>query len=149
MSAVKPEPWRRKHDAVAARAGGELRLGERDELLEDLHLLLHARPAAEEDVDDLLEIEQPERQHQVLRADHVGEVAEALAVLVVRIDEEDAEVRLLLQDLGEDEGNGGRLADAGGADHREMLAQQLLEIDVGGNGRVEAQAPDLDGLAVL
>ena len=129
--------------------GGELRLGHRDQLLEDLRLLLDARPAAEEDVDDLLEIEQPERQQQILRADDVGEIAEALTVFVVRVDQEDAEVRLLLQDLGQDERDRRRLADAGGAEDGEMLAQQLLEIDVGGDCRIEPQTPDLDGLAML
>ena len=42
-------------------------LGERDDLGEDLDLLVDARAAAEEDVDDLLEVEQPERQLQVAR----------------------------------------------------------------------------------
>ena len=84
-------------DAVAAGIGRVLRLGERDQLGEDLHLLLDARTAAEEDVDDLLEIEQPERQAEVLRAHDVGEVAEAGGVFVVRIDQEDAEVGLLLR----------------------------------------------------
>ena len=60
------------------------------------------------------------------------------AVFVVRVDQEDAEVRLLRQDLLQDQRDAGRLADAGRAEHGEVLAQQLLEIDVGGNRRDRA-----------
>ena len=129
-------------DALAARIGGELGLGDRDQLGEDLGLLLDAGAAAEEDVDDLLEVEQPEGQLEVLRADDVGHVAEAAGIFVVRIDEEDAQIGLLLKDLIEDQGDAGRLADAGRAENGEVLAEHLLEIDVGGNRLVELKAAD-------
>src|SRR5262249_53563803 len=110
--------------------------------------LLDARTAAEEDVDDLLEIEEPEGQVEVPRADDIGQVAEAAAIFVVRIDQKNAQIRLLRQDLLQDEGDAGRLADAGRAEDGEVLAEELLEIDVGGDGVVELQPADLDGLAV-
>src|SRR5690606_16351127 len=54
-----------------------------------------------------------------------------------------------LQDFLQDEGDSTRLARAGRAEHGKVLAQQLLEIDVGGNRRIEAQAADLNGLAAI
>src|SRR6185436_13636398 len=53
-----------RHRPVVRR---EDRLRDRHQLGEDLDFLLDARPAAEEHVDDFLEIEHPERQLQVLR----------------------------------------------------------------------------------
>ena len=51
------------------------------------------------------------------------------------------------EDLLQDERDAGRLADAGRAEDGEMLAQQLVEIDVGRDGIVELQPTDLDGFA--
>ena len=53
------------------------------------------------------------------------------------------------ENLLEDERDRRRLADAGGAEHGEVLAQHFLEVDVGGNGRVELEAADLDRLAAI
>ena len=136
-------------DAFAAGIGGVARLGDRDQLGQNLGLLLDARTAAEEDVDDLLEVEQPEGKLQGLRVDDMGQIAEAVGIFVVRIDQEDPEIGLLLEDLLEDERNRGGLADAGGAEHGEVLAQQLVEIDQGGDRSIEAQAADLDGVAAV
>ena len=68
-------------------------LRKRDHLGEDIEFLRHAGPAGEEDVDDFFEIEQPERQFQIARVEHQRAVAEAAAVLVVDVEQEDAEVR--------------------------------------------------------
>jgi len=51
-------------------------LGERDHLGENLHLLVAGGTAGEKDVDDLLEIEQPERQPQIAGICHIGAIAE-------------------------------------------------------------------------
>lgn len=125
-----------------------MRLGDRDQLGEDLGLLFDAGAPAEENVDDLLEIKQPEGQPQVPRADDMRLLAETVGVFVVRIDEEDAEVGLLLQDLLQDQGDAGRFADAGRAEDGEVLTQELVEIDIGRNLGVERQPADLDRLAL-
>ena len=72
-------------------------LGERDDLGEDVDLLVHAGAAAEEHVDDFLEIEQPERQLQIARVEHQRAVAEAAAIFVVHVEQEDAQVRARLR----------------------------------------------------
>ncbi len=68
-------------------------LGDRDHLGEDVELLGHAGAAAEQHVDDFLEVEQPERQLQVPRVEHQRAVAEAAAIFVVHVEQEDAQVR--------------------------------------------------------
>jgi hypothetical protein len=88
-------------EPARGRAGVRLEdhLGDRDHLGEDLDLLVHAGPAAEEHVDDFLEVEQPERQLEVLRRQRLRALVEAVAVFVVRIDQEHAQVRSRLEDL--------------------------------------------------
>ncbi len=68
------------------------RLRERNDFGENLDFFLDAGTAAEERVGHLLEIEQPERQAQVARREHLRLVAEARRIFVVRIDQEDAQV---------------------------------------------------------
>ena len=147
MSTVTPEDFgsARSRRRVARRVGRlEHRLRDRHQLGEDLDLFVHARPAAEEHVDDFLEIEQPERQLQVLRRERLRAVVEAVAVFVVRIDQEHAQVRPRVEDLPQQQRDAARLADAGGAEHREVLAHHVVDIDVGGDRGVLLQRADVD-----
>ena len=66
-----------------AAAVRHVALGDRDQLREDLDFFLHARAAAEEHVDYLFEVEQPERELEVLRRKNLRAVAEAAPVFVV------------------------------------------------------------------
>ena len=132
---------RRARRSVVRR---EDRLRDRDQLGQDLDFLVHAGPAAEEHVDDLLEIEQPERQLQVLRREHLRAVVEAVAVFVVRIDQEHAQVGPRVEDLAHQQRDAARLADAGGAEHREMLAHHVVDVDVGRDRLVLLQRADVD-----
>jgi hypothetical protein len=100
--------------------------------------------AAEQDVHNLLEIEQPERQFQVARVEHQRAVAEAAAILVVDVEQEYPQVRPGFENLVEQQRNAGRFADAGGAEHREMLGKHLLDIDIGDDGAVLLQGADID-----
>ena len=88
--------------ALALLALRVARLGERNEIGEELDLFGHARPPAIDDVDDLLEIEQPERQAERARADDLGLVLEGGGIFVVRIDQEHARRFGGLQDAVED-----------------------------------------------
>ena len=119
-------------------------LGDRNELAEDDDLLLDAGTAAEEDVDRFLEIEQPERQLEIARIEHLRAVAEAAPVLVVPVEQEDAQVGARLQDLLQEQRDAARLADAGRAEHGEMLAQHFVDVDAGVDRRVLLQVPDGD-----
>ena len=62
----------------------------------------------------------------------------------MRVDQEQAQVVARLEDLAQDERDAGRLADAGGAEHGEMLAHHVVDIDVGIDARVLLQGPDVD-----
>ena len=134
--------------SVGAVAGavvlGVVALRERDHLGQDLDFLVDAGTAAEEDVDDLFEIEQPERQLEVARIEHQRAVAEAAAIFVVAVEQEQAQVRPRIEDLLQDQRDAARLADAGGAEHGEMLAQHFVDVDVGADGGVLLQVPDVD-----
>ena len=86
-----------------------------------------AGPAAVENVDEFLEIEQPERQLEVAGVDDIGARAEAAAEFVVAVEQEDAQVRARVENFVEDDGDAARLADAGRAEHREMLGQHVVD----------------------
>ena len=120
---------------------GGLGLGNR--LRQDFDLFVDAGPAAEERVDRFLEIEQPERQPQIARREHLRLVAEAAAVFVVRVDQEDAQVGPLVENLRQQNGDAVRLADAGGAEHGEVLADELLDVDLRRNAGSCCSAPML------
>ncbi len=116
----------------AGRPGAVLQIGgfcQRNDFGQDLDFLVDTGTAAEEDVDGFLEIEQPERQTQVARREHLCPVAEAPAVFVVRIDQEEAQVRPRVENLLQDDGDAARLADAGGAEDGEVPADQIVDVD--------------------
>ena len=100
--------------------------------------------SAEEGVDDLLEIKQPERQAQVSRREHLRFFAEAAAIFIMRIDQEDTEIRPGIEDLLQDDCDAARFADAGGADDGEMPADQEIDVDVNVDVRVLLQRADID-----
>src|SRR6185369_5084333 len=116
----------------------------RNDFGEDVKLFGHARAAAEQHVDDFLEIEQPERQFQVARVEHQRAVAEAAAILVVDVEQEYPQVRPGFENLVEQQRNAGRFADAGGAEDREVLGKHLLDVDIGDDGAVLLQGADID-----
>jgi hypothetical protein len=123
---------------LVARAGDRGPLGifvlrQRDELGQQPDLVLDVGTAAEEHLDDLVEIEQPERQSEIARPHHVRPVLKAGAVLVVRIDQQDAQVRSRVHDLAQDERDRARLAGAGRAEDREVLAHHVVDVDIGGD----------------
>ena len=62
----------------------------------------------------------------------------------MRIDQEDAQVAARIEDLAQQQRDAARLADAGGAEHREVLAHHVVDIDVGGDRRVLLQRADVD-----
>src|SRR6202012_1533232 len=95
-------------------------------------------------VDDLLEIEQPERQFQVARIEHQRALAEAAAIFVVDVEQEDTQDRPRLEDFVQQQRHAGRFADAGRAEHRKMLGQHFLDIDIDDNGRILLQGADID-----
>ena len=147
MSAVKPVSRGSRFLASATLAVGAVlqigRLRQRNDFGEDLDFLVDAGPAAEEGVDRFLEIEQPERQPQIAWRQHLGLFAEAAAVFVVRIDQEDAQVRARIENFLQDDGDAARLADAGGAEDSEMPAHQMVDVDVHADIGILLQIADM------
>ena len=131
--------------AAILQIGG---LGERNDVGEDFDFFLDAGPAAEEGVDGFLEIEQPERQPQIARGEHLRLFAEAAAIFVVRVDQEDAQVRPRVENLLQDDGDAARFADAGGAENGEMAADQIVDIDVHADVGILLQVADMGVIAV-
>ena len=60
------------------------------------------------------------------------------------VEQEQPQVRPRVEDLAQDQRNAARFADAGGAEHGEMLAQHFVDVDVGADGRVLLQVADVD-----
>ncbi len=115
------------------------RLRDRDHVCEDLDFLGDGGPAAIDHIRQLFEVEQPERQLDGAGVDDVGTRAETASVFVVAVEQEHAEVRTLRHDRVEDDRHAARLAHAGGAEEREMLAHQPVDVDAGGKGLVLVQ----------
>jgi len=119
-------------------------LGHGDGFGEDFHLLFHPGPRAENDVDHLLEIEQPKRQLQISGIEHLRVFGKAPVVLIVTIEQEDAHVRPYLQHLSEYQDDATRLSHSGGAEHGKMPAQQLVHVNIGGQCCILLQPADVD-----
>ena len=60
------------------------------------------------------------------------------------VEQEDAQVRSRLQDLVEEQRYAGRFADAGRAEHGEMLGEHFLDVDIGDHRAVLLQGSDID-----
>ena len=63
----------------------------------------------------------------------------------MRIEDQDAQVRPRLDRLAHQQRHGGRLADAGGADDREVARQRVVDGDAGVDALVLRQLADDDG----
>lgn len=74
-------------------------------------------------------------------------VAEAAAVFVVRVDQEDAQIRPRLEDLLQDNGNATRFADAGSAENGEVPADHMVYVHMNGDVRILLQRADLGAVA--
>jgi hypothetical protein len=119
-------------------------LRNRDHLRKNIELLRHAGSASKQNVDDFLEVEQPERQFQIARVQHEGVIAETAAVLIVHVEQEDAEIGARSQDFVDEQRNAARLADAGRAKHGEVLAEHFFDVDKGCDGLILLQRTDVD-----
>ena len=65
----------------------------RNDLGENIEFVRNAGPPREQHIDDLFEIEKPERQLQIARVENERAVAEAAAVFVVNVEQENPQVR--------------------------------------------------------
>ncbi len=101
------------------------------------------RPA-EKHVDDFLEIEQPERQLDVVGVEHLRTFTEAAPVFIVNVEHKNAQIGARLQYLLHQQRNGARLADTRCAENREMLAQHFVDFNAGWNVTVLMQMTDFD-----
>ncbi len=138
--------------AEAVRLRGALRqihaFGDGDVLGEDFKLFLDRGAAGIDDVDQFLEVEQPERQLEVLRVDHVGARAETAAEFVVTVEQQDAHVRRRVHDGVEDHRDAARLADAGGAEHGKMLVEHVADGNTHGDGVVVMQFANVGAVGI-
>src|SRR4029078_3877916 len=137
IGALEPDP-------VGVLVLGIDALRHRNDFGENIKFLGNAGTAAEQHVDDLFEIEQPERQFQVARVEHQRAVAEAAAILVVDVKQEYPQGGASPENLVQQQRNADRLADAGGAEDREVLGKHFLDIDIGDHGSVLLQRADID-----
>jgi hypothetical protein len=119
-------------------------LRQRNDLGENLEFLRPGGPAAEQHIHNLFEIEKPERKLQIARVENQRTLSETAAVLVVNVEQENSQIRPRLENLVQQQRDAGRFADAGRAKYREMLGEQLLDIDIGDDRGVLLQGADVD-----
>ena len=77
---------------------------------------------------------------QVVGRDHFGQVPERGCILVVRVEQDNMRLGILLKDGAEDQRGRARLAGARGAQNGEVLAQHFVHADHGGDRIVLADA---------
>ncbi len=121
-------------------------LGAQDRVLEDRGLgeAVLVGAAADQDVADLLEVQQPVGQLQIGGVEQLGAVGEGAGVLVVRVEQHDVAVGQFVEDRAQDHRDRAGLAGAGGAEHREVLAEQAVGEDEGRHLVVVPQPADVD-----
>src|SRR5437868_619888 len=84
--------------------------GSRNDLGENIEFVRNAGPPREQHIDDLFEIEKPERQLQIAWIEDERAVAEAAAVFVVNVEQENPQVRPRLENFVEQQRHASRLA---------------------------------------
>ena len=136
--------------ALAALVVHVSQLGDGNEFAQHLDIGLAVRLLADENLDDLLEVQQPERQVHVGRADDFRKVLEGMGIFAVDIEKQDMPLGVPLQDAAKQQCHGARFAGSGGAEDCEMLAQHLIDLDHGRYGFVLGDVAHADrGVAVI
>jgi hypothetical protein len=74
-------------------------LRQRDDFGENFEFLRPDGPAAEQHIDDLFEIEQPEWKLQIARVENERSLSETAAVLVVNVEQENSQIRPRLENF--------------------------------------------------
>ena len=103
--------------------------------------------AAEHDVGQFVESKHPERQLETVRIDDLRQAWKMRRIFVVRIKDDDPELRPHRHRFPQQEADRSRLADAGRPQNGEMTPDQFADVDFGGDRLVLAQAADFDPLA--
>src|SRR5258708_16639406 len=114
-----------------------------DDFGEDVEFFRDTGRAADQHIDDFLEIEQPERQLQVARIENKRALAEAAAVLVVNVEQKDTKIGARFENFIQEQRNTARFADARAAEHGEMLTEHFLDVDIGDDRRILLQRADV------
>ena len=120
-------------------------LGDRDQFAQDLDIGFAMRLAADQDLDDLLEIEEPEGKCHVLRRDDLRPFVERLLIFAMDVEQHDMGLRVLLEDAPEDQRHRAGFAGTGGAQHGEMLAEQFVDLHHRRDGGILLDMADADG----
>src|SRR5690606_20136070 len=108
----------------------------RDQVAQVLDLVGDRFAAAEENLDDLFQPEHPEGQVERAGIDADRLVGERAGKLVVRVEDQDAQVGPRGDGLADQQRHGGRLADTGRAHHREVAVERVVDGDAGGDAVV-------------
>ena len=111
---------------------------------EDFDFVLDAGPAVVERVDEFLEIEQPERQLSVAALTTLAREPKQWPYSLWPSSRKMRRFGPGVEDLVEDHRDAARLSDAGRTENGEMLAEQIVDVDAGGNGFVVMQRADVD-----
>ena len=143
-----PERHRRvdRDPGIGGEVAGVFAPRQRHRLLEDrrLRLLLLGGAAAHQRLDRFLVVEQPKRQLQIVDVDGLGAVAEGRCIFIVRVEQDDMGKGVGGDDRAQDQRDGAGFARSGGAEHGEMLGQQLVRQDVGGAIAIVIERTDAD-----
>lgn len=116
----------------------------RDDLAQDVRLVVEGGTPPEHDIGQLVLLEHPERQIEAFAVDSQSEVREGAGILVMRIEDEHAQTRPDGDGAAQQQRDRARLADAGRPDQREMTRKHVLDADRRGDARILRDMADLD-----
>ncbi len=130
-------------EGAAGRIAVEV-LRRRDQVAQHVDFLGHRLAAAEQHLGELFQPEHPERQVERVGIDADAVFGQRGGEFVVRIEDQHAQVGPRLDRLAHQQRHGRRLADAGGADDREVARQRIVDGDAGLDRFVLRQLADGD-----
>src|ERR1700722_9737619 len=109
-----------------------------------LSFLLLGGTAADQHADRLFEIQQPERQLEVVDIKGLCLLSERARVFVVRVQHDDVRAGMIDENGSQHQRNGTGFSGAGGAEYGEVLCQQFVDEHKGRPGSIMVEASDAD-----
>ena len=115
-----------------------------DDFIKRVALVRVRRAAAEHDVREFVEAKHPDRKLEAVGIDNLRGALKKRRVLIVRIEDEDAQIGPCRNRAADEHRRGSRLAHPGRPEHREMPRDQLIHADFRGDAVVLTEPADFN-----
>ena len=137
------------HPGRRTQFGQIFRPRDADDLVERVPFVRMRLAAAKHDVGQFVELKHPERQLETFRIDDLGQPGKMGRVFVMRIKDDDPQLRPHGKRLLQQQTDRSRLANAGRSQNGEVTTDQFADVDLRGDLFVLAQPADFDALPAM